>query len=232
MTRICLVGHSASVGICLVGHSVALATSARRGDDMAARVESEPTPALRTSRRFIGFIPDLSPAAAKVADGIGTSAPFFQLSTTALRVAMALRSRPFHNDVNQCLNITLAVVEAMRRIGETRTAITGLEYHGLGPKLGPNAARGQVHVLDRSLWVGFERSGDGAWRNRIGQEFDFTRGRRRPEADAPRTADWVDDFGLRAGACDLDAFGCCTLDESGQRHLQCLRHSGESRDGR
>src|SRR5580704_3071236 len=157
MTRICLVGHSASVGICLVGHSVALATSARRGDDMAARVESEPTPALRTSRRFIGFIPDLSPAAAKVADGIGTSAPFFQLSTTALRVAMALRSRPFHNDVN----------------------------HGLGPKLGPNAARGQVHVLDRSLWVGFERSGDGAWRNRIGQEFDFTRGRRRPEADAP-----------------------------------------------
>lgn len=82
----------------------------------------------------------------------------------------------FGDEIDQRFDFALAVVEMMRRIGETRATVASLEHHRLASKLDPNVARGQVHMFDCPSRMGGEWSSYRMRRNHIAYEADFAPG--------------------------------------------------------
>src|SRR5262249_31885991 len=74
-------------------------------------------------------------------------------------VSSRLPSWSFDDDIDHRLDFALAVVEMMRHVGEARAAIAGFKHHRIGPEHRPDAARGEMHVLDRSAGMGGKGAG-------------------------------------------------------------------------
>ena len=110
------------------------------------------------------------------------------------RSAAASSSISRSREVDQRLDFASAVVEAMRRIGETCAGVAGLERHCVGPQPDPNTARSQMDVLDRAARMRRKRSGHGVRRHHIAQELHFAPGERRTETVAPRATGWIDEL--------------------------------------
>ena len=134
----------------------------------------------------------------------------------------------FDDDIDQRLNFALTVVEMMRHVGEARAAIASFKHHRVGPEHRPDAAYGEVHVLDRPAWMRGKGAGQRHRRDGIAQEFHFAAGERRSEVIAPCATDRIDDFGTLGRADDVEAsaWARCAIEELRHGHAQRLDECG------
>src|SRR3954467_5769696 len=124
-----------------------------------------------------------------------------------MNILRSSHSRLFDNQVDQRLDLAVAVVELMGDIRDASTAIAGFEGHRFASEHNPDPARGEIHVFDRAADMSGERACQLACRNRIAKEFHFASRLSWSEAVPFGAALGVDEVRPLGGAYDVDASG-------------------------